>query len=170
MKKLFFLILVILLSFSLISCTNENSKVDSGGVDKSGSADEDDIPSEIAQGKLVPTFTIDWPSEVLPGDFPNLGKVTKVYDSRPFYKKITINWNIVSESQVNDIIDKLNAYLDYDHAWQGGFYSDGIKYKSGTEDEFINVVVRYSPSASGEMEPDFKPQFYLEITGQGIPD
>jgi hypothetical protein len=93
-----------------------------------------------------------------------------VYDSRSFVKKVTINWNIVSEDQVKEIIDKLNAYLDYDHAWQDYFYSDGIKYKPGTQDESIRIVVRYMQSASGEIEPEFEPQFFLEITGDGIPD
>ena len=59
--------------------------------------------------------------------------------------------------------------MDYDHAWQGYFFSDGLKYKPGTEDEFIRVVIRYQTSAPGSLEPDFDPQFYLEISGEGLP-
>ena len=173
MKKLLFFVLVMLLSFYFVSCTSDNAEKENSRhstSDTSSPTNENNTSSAIAQGEPVPTFTIDWPSEMLPSDFPNLGKVTKVYDSRSFVKKVTINWNIVSEDQVKEIIDKLNAYLDYDHAWQDYFYSDGIKYKPGTQDESIRIVVRYMQSASGEIEPEFEPQFFLEITGDGIPD
>lgn len=173
MKKLFLVLLMMLLTFFFVSCTSDKLEKENGGnhtSDTSIPTNGNNTSSAITQGDPVPTFTIDWPSEMLPDDFPDLGKVTKVYDSRSFVKKVTVNWNIVSEDQVKEIVDKLNAYLDYDHAWQGDFYSDGIKYKSGTEDESIKVVVRYMPSASGEIEPDFNPQFYLEISGDGIPD
>ena len=173
MKKLFLFFIVVLLSFSFVSCTpvypkKENSNDPTS--DTSTGVNGNNTSAAIPQGEPVPTFTVDWPSEMLPDDFPDLGKVTKVYDSRSFVKKITVNWNIVSEDQVKEIVDKLNAYLDYDHVWQGDFYSDGIKYKPGTEEESIRVVVRYMKAASGEIEPEFKPQFYLEISGQGIPN
>ena len=173
MKRLFLFFIVVLLSFSFVSCTSVDPKKENSNdptSDTSTLANGNNTSSAIPQGEPVPTFTVDWPSEMLPDDFPDLGKVTKVYDSRSFVKKITVNWNIVSEDQVKEIVDKLNAYLDYDHVWQGDFYSDGIKYKPGTEEESIRVVVRYMKAASGEIEPEFKPQFYLEISGQGIPN
>ncbi|MDD2418106.1 MAG: hypothetical protein PHR18_02905 [Oscillospiraceae bacterium] len=114
-----------------MSCTNGEPKNESNNApsENSNTTVEGDETSEtlpIAQGDPVPIFTVDWPSEMLPTDFPNLGKVTKVFDSRFFGKMITINWTMLSEDQVKEIVDKLNAYLDYDHAWQGSFYSDGI--------------------------------------------
>ena len=173
MKRWSLFFIVVLLSFSFVSCTPVDPKKEDSTdptSDTSTPTNGNNTSSAIPQGKPVPTFTVDWPSEMLPEDFPDLGKVTKIYDSRDFVKKITVNWNIVSEDQVKEIVDKLNAYLDYDHAWQGDFYSDGIKYKPGTEDESIRIVVRYMPTSSGEIEPGFKPQFYLEISGAGIPD
>ena len=173
MKRLFLFFIVLMLSFSFVSCTSADSKKENSNEpkgDRSSGANGDNTSAVIPQGDRVPTFTVDWPSEMLPDDFPDLGKVTKVYDSRTFVKKVTVNWNIVSEDQVKEIVDKLNDYLDYDHVWQGDFYSDGIKYISSTEDESIRIVIRYMKAASGEIEPEFKPQFYLEISGAGIPN
>ncbi|MDD2362079.1 MAG: hypothetical protein PHH84_03850 [Oscillospiraceae bacterium] len=173
MKRMFLFFIVVLLSFSFVSCTSADLKKENSSdptSDTSSLSNGNNTSSAIPQGEPVPTFTVDWPSEMLPSDFPDLGKITKVYDSRAFVKKVTVNWNIVSEDQAKEIVDKLNAYLDYDHVWQGDFYSDGIKYKLGTEDESIRIVVRYMKAASGEIEPEFKPQFYLEISGAGIPD
>lgn len=170
-KKILVLLLIALLIFSFTSCfTNGAESKDNLSKSTSKSDDESVQTSAVHQGDPVPTFDVDWPSEMLPDDFPDLGKVTKIYDSRAFINKVTIHWNILTEDQVEEIVEKLNAYLDYDHAWQDYFYSDGLKYKPGTEDEYIRVVIRYSPTASGEIEPDFKPQFYLEISGEGIPD
>ena len=173
MKKPLLFLLVILLSFSFVSCASDDIEMENSGhttSNNSSPTNQNNTRPSIAQGEPVPTFTTDWPSEMLPDDFPNLGKVTEVYDSRSFVKQIRVIWNIVSEDQVKEIVDRLNAYLDYDHVWQGNFYSDGIKYKSGTQDESIRVVVRYMQSASGEIEPEFDPQFFLEITGDGITD
>ena len=68
------------------------------------------------------------------------------------------------------IVKELNTSLDYDHEWQGGFYSDGINYTAGNQEESIRVVVRYMPPACGETEPLLQPQLYLKISGKGIPD
>lgn len=181
LKKLIVLMFVLMLTLSFAACANDDNN---GGTTKeslsevSGTADSgneaateagDTTTDAQPQGDLVPSFTVDWPADMLPEGFPNLGKVTKVNDSRMFGKTVTVIWNIVNEDQVKEIIDKLNVYLDYDHAWQDYFYSDGLKYKPGTQDESIRVVVRYSPTASGELEPGFNPQFYLEISGEGLP-
>lgn len=181
LKKTVLLLLIMLLTLSFASCVP--GELNTINNDVNNDINNDNLPSntdseaggdnetpEATYGEPVPTFSVDWPSEMLPDDFPDLGKVTKIYDSRAFVKKVTVNWNIVSEEQVKEIVDKLNAYLDYDHAWQDYFYSDGIKYKDGTEDELIRVVIRYMASASGAIEPNFEPQFYLEISGEGIPD
>ncbi len=180
-KKLISLMFVLMLTLSLASCANNDNN---GGTTKeplsdvSSTADSGDETTAEAdnttttsqpQGSLAPSFTVDWPADMLPEGFPNLGKVTKVNDSRMFGKKVTVIWNIVDEDQVKEIIDKLNAYLDYDHAWQDYFYSDGLKYKPGTQDENIRVEVEYSPTATGELEPNYNPQFYLEISGEGLP-
>lgn len=173
LKKTLIFLLIILLIFSFASCDKDYSEQISKGTSTSkenSQTTSSTQPPVSKQSDPVPTFTDDWPSEILPADFPDLGKVTKVYDSRRFVKQVTVHWNIVTENQVKEIVDKLNAYLDYDHAWQGNFYSDGIKYIPGTQDEFIRVEIQYIPSASGEIEPEFKPQFYLEISGAGIPD
>lgn len=172
MKKFFYLLLILLLSLSFASCAaekreGESSEALSNTMDVV--EDDNDAPKAVP-GNPVPTFPVDWPSEMLPEDFPDLGMVTAVYDSRAFIKQITVNWNIMTEAQTKEIVEKLNAYLDYDHAWQGDFYSDGLKYKAGTQDESIRVVVRYMPSASGETDPTLQPQLYLEISGEGIPD
>lgn len=173
MKKFFYLLLILLLAPSFVSCTTGKPKGEGNEAlsDYTEVAEEEnrDIP-KTAQGNPVPAFSVDWPAEMLPEDFPDLGMVTEVYDSRAFVKQITVNWNLVTEEQTREIVEKLNAYLDYDHAWQGDFYSDGIKYKAGTQEESIRVVVRYMPSASGETEPLLQPQLYLEISGEGIPD
>ena len=169
LKKILSFVFVVVLLFSFVSCGSDDPQKEEESK-KAVSEVTEETSKAVQQGDPEPTFTVDWPADMLPDDFPNLGKVTKVYDSRAFVKKITINWNIISEQQVKEIVDQLNAYLDYDHAWQDYFYSDGIKYKTGTEDEFINVVIRYSPSASGQIEPNLEPQFYLEISGEGIKD
>lgn len=171
LKRICLLLLIALLTLSFVSCAIDDSKKESSNnsLETSSSADEKNTASEISQGEPVQTFTVDWPCETLPADFPDLGKVTEVYNSS-FVKKVTVNWNIVTEDQVNEIVDKLNAYLDYDHVWQGTFYSDGLKYKSGTEDESVRVVIRYMPSASGKIEPELDAQLYLEISGEGLPD
>lgn len=123
-----------------------------------------------AEGTPVPTFTVDWPAHALPEGFPNLGKVTKVIDFRGYGDEIYIQWNIVSEEEVKNIVDALNEYLDYDHEWQGYFYSDGLKYKEGTEEEILNIEIRYDPSASGEIGENSEPQLTLEISGEGLPE
>lgn len=172
-RKYLAFLLAMLLVISFVSCVSDKSKRindNNSSNNTSSSKDEGNTTSVIIQGEPEPTFTVDWPSEMLPDDFPDLGKVTKIFDSRSYSKKVTIIWNMVSEDQVKEIVDKLNTYLDNDHAWQGSFYSDGVKYQSGTEDEYIRVVIRYMPSASGEIDPDFDPQFFLEISGVGIPD
>lgn len=120
------------------------------------------------QGDPVPTYNVDWPADMLPDDFPNLGKVTKVSDSRLLGNRITVYWNMITEDQMHELVDKLNDYLDIDHVWQDSFYSDGTKYKTGTQDEYIRIVIRYNDSNSGQIEPEFKPQFYLEISGEGL--
>lgn len=172
-KKYLAFLLIMFLIVPFTSCVSDGPQNESNGNDSSdisSFSEVEDTSSEIVQGEPKPTYTVDWPSEMLPDDFPDLGKVTKVYDSRSFSKKITINWNMVNEDQVNEFVDKLNAYHDLEHVWQGNFYSDGVKYEIGTEDEYIRVVIRYMSSATGEIEPDFNPQFFLEITGPGIPD
>ncbi len=191
--KVFSLLLTILMVFSLASCapkapmtSDSQAAANDAASDSSDSSeptiandvganvpadDSDDVTDEVTaviQGDIVPSYTVDWPSEMLPSDFPNLGKVTKIYDSRKFGNKVTINWNILSEKEALELADKLNEYLDYDHAWQGSFFSDGIKYKPGTEDDFIRIVIRYFPSATGALEPEFDPQFYIDISGEGL--
>lgn len=171
-KKTVLFLLVMLLMLSFASCVSDKPSQETNPANQANQttkAEGNDTTPAIHQGEPVPTFTVDWPSEMLPSDFPDLGKVTKAHRSS-FSKVATIYWNMVTEEQVEEIVDKLNAYLDYDHAWQDYFYSDGIKYQPGTEDESIRVVIRYMTDASGEIEPNFNPQFFLEISGPGLPD
>lgn len=151
-----------------------NGSIDMGGDDITTGQDDPDEPNvqdpaTSSQGDPVPTFTEDWPADALPEGFPNLGKVTRVMDFRTYGNEIYISWNIVSEEEVQNIVDTLNEYLDYDIAWQGYFYSDGVKYKEGTEEELLKIEVRYDASASGEAGENFEPQLTIEISGEGLP-
>ena len=148
-----------------VSPVNANATNAQNEPDETVKQDETASP----QGESVPSFTVDWPADALPDGFPNLGKVTKVIDFRGYGSEIYIQWNIVSEEEVQRIVDALNEYLDYDHAWQGYFYSDGVKYKEGTEEEILKVEIRYDPSASGEVGESSKPQLTIEISGEGLP-
>lgn len=135
------------------------------------SAEPAESPSQEAPaGPAVPTFNEDWPAAMLPDGFPDLGKVTRVIDSRTLGGRVTIYWNILSQDDAAALVETLNGWLDYDMAWQGSAYSDGLKYADGTENEILMVRAR-SPFefATGELEPDFDPQFYLEISGEALP-
>ncbi len=133
---------------------------------ESGETDEPEAPA----GPPVPTFNEPWPAEILPEGFPDLGKVSRVIDSRSFGGRVTIYWNILTESEAKALIELLNPWLDHESSWQGDAFSDGVKYADGTEDEVLRVRPRGPiASASGELEPDFDPQFYLEITGKALP-
>lgn len=119
-----------------------------------------------SRGEPEPYFPEDWPSYALPEGFPN----TKVIDFRKYGNEIYIQWNIVSEEEVQKIVNALNEYLDVDHAWQGYFYSDGVKYKEGTEEEILNVEIRYDKSASGAVGENSDSQLVIEISGEGLPE
>lgn len=169
-KKIFIPVFSLLLIFLFLSCSGEEPAItddSTNQADSSGNIAVDDTESTAAEAQVESVSPVSWPAEMLPEGFPDLGEVSRVIDSRAFVKSITIYWNTVTQDQVNVIVDKLNEYLDYDHAWQDYFYSDGIKYKQGTEEEFINVVIRYQVDAAGTGED---PQFFLEIRGDGIPD
>ena len=180
LKKIASVLIVLILVLSLVSCASEG-KQNENHIDTADDTadDEDDWNDEAdsvdtnapsVKGEAVPTFTEDWPSYALPEGFPDLGKVTRVIDSRAFGNQVTIYWNILTEEEAADIVDILNAYLEYDHEWQGYFYSDGLKYAPGTENEVLRVVIRYQPTASGHFDDeDFSPQFYLEISGEALP-
>lgn len=172
-KKFVIWCVLIFVAFSLTACISNID--DNNGENKTPERTEtnqtDATPTPAStdkKGDPVPTYNEDWPTEMLPDGFPNLGKVTKVSDKRSYGNVITIYWNMITEDQIDAFVDKLNDYLDNDHAWQGSFYSDGVKYKPGTEDEFIRVVIRHMDFASGEVDSDFEPQFYLEISGEGL--
>jgi len=184
--------LLILVSFALYGCGKDGGdsaasaspsaaiETDTGGSvggteettdDRMDPAEtEKPVEEAPAQGEPVPTFTVDWPSDALPEGFPNLGKVTKVMDFRGYGNEIYIQWNIISEEELKNIVDALNEYLDYDHEWQGYYYSDGLKYKEGTEEEILNVEIRYDSSASGEVGENSDPQLTIEISGEGLPE
>jgi len=173
--------LLIVLSLALVGCAKSaDADSVSTGLPAASEPDadtEDDIlddePSEQPEQpaepqEIKPTFTEDWPSHALPEGFPNLGKVTKVIDFRGYGNEIYIQWNIVTEDEVKKIVDPLNEYPDYDHEWQGNFYSDGLKYKPGTEEEILRVEIRYDASASGEVGENSSPQLVLEISGEAL--
>ena len=182
LKKTVSFLIVLMLMLTLVSCASEEKTLPSEGIvetaddsddnegDVLGEGDTEQTKAPVTQGEIGPTFTEDWPAHALPDGFPNLGKVTMVSDSRSYVSQITIYWNILSEDEVHSIVDKLNDYLDYDHAWQDYFYSDGLKYKAGTEEEILRVVIRYNSEASGRVDEEFEPQFYLEISGEGLPE
>ncbi|NLB62065.1 MAG: hypothetical protein GX802_06600 [Clostridiales bacterium] len=181
LKRITVIVLALIMMLSLVSCVAEEPQgsptVTDGNTSPSPTHDgeyteepgntEDIEATDPPQGDPVPTFEEAWPAEMLPSDFPNLGNVTKVTDSRTFGHNITIYWNILSKEEAEAIVDKLNEYLDYDHAWQDYFWSDGLKYKPGTQEELLRVEIRYSPTSSGSIE-DFQYQFYIEISGDGL--
>lgn len=186
MKKttLVWLVILIVLSLTLVGCAKSvdadiSISTDLPAVSEPGAESEDDVladepgeqPEQPAEPQEIkPTFTEDWPSDALPEGFPNLGKVTKVIDFRGYGDEIYIQWNIVTEDEVKKIVDALNEYLDYDHEWQDYFYSDGLKYKPGTEEEVLRVEIRYDASASGEVGENSSPQLVLEISGEALPE
>ncbi len=177
LKKTLAFMLTLLLILTLASCAP--TKATSPDSEKDTSVSEENTPeetqaeeegtTEVPLGDPVASFTQDWPTEMLPEGFPNLGKVSKVVDSSVFGPKITIYWNILTETEANSLVEMLNTYLDVDHAWQGIGFSDGIKYKPGSKDEFINIRIRWQPTATGAMEPEIDSQFFLEIIGEGLP-
>lgn len=125
---------------------------------------------EMPTGPPVPTFNEPWPAEILPADFPDLGNVSVVIDSRNFGGRVTIYWNILTEPEAKALIEQLNPWLDYEMVWQGSAFSDGLKYAEGTEDEILMVRARGPfASATGQLEPSIDAQFYLEIVGEALP-
>lgn len=177
LKKIIVILLVLVMTLSLVSCiaqeptgnptdTDGNTSPSPTYNEEPGNT-EDVEETDPPQGDPVPTFEEAWPAEKFPEDFPNLGNVSKVSDPRPLGSSVTIYWNILSKEDAQAIVDKLNEYLDYDHAWQDYFWSDGLKYKPGTEEELLRIEIRYNADASGSIE-DYKFQFYLEISGEGL--
>ena len=173
LKKLLIIIVLVIFTFSLVSCVpnvddnNNNNNGDDNGKNKK-TTESNITPTPENKGDPVPTYTVDWPTAALPEGFPILGKVTKVSDKRVYGATVTIYWNMITQDQIEDFVDKLNDYLDYDHEWQEYFYSDGLKYKPGTEEEYVRVVIRHIDSASGAVGDDFDPQFFLEISGPWV--
>ena len=172
-----FLALFLIMSFAITGCTEKsdtgngtNTVSPAGNEETADIGSDDGDPTNIPQEATGQGFTVDWPSDALPEEFPNLGKVTSVYDFREFGNEIYINWNLMSEEEVQAVVDALNEYLDYDHAWQGDFYSDGLKYKDGSEESVLTVRIRYNPSATGEVGDNSDPQLTLEIFGEGLPE
>lgn len=180
-KKPRVLLLAVALAVALTACGGGTAPVEEGTPtppaqaqtpDPETEAPEPSDPDEpeVPAGPPVPTFDEPWPAEMLPPGFPDLGKVSRVIDSRNFGGRVTIYWNILTEPEAKTLIDQLNPWLDYEMVWQGSAFSDGLKYAEGTEDEVLRVRSRGPlASATGQLEPSIDAQFYLEITGEALP-